>query len=59
MDMHIQTADYINILEFKLDHSAEDALRQIDDRQYAMSLEHDGRHIYNEEVSFSPSPPAG
>ena len=53
LDMLIQTSDYIYILEFKLDRSADDALRQIEDRQYAKPFEGDGRHIYKIGVSFS------
>lgn len=53
MDMLIKTKDYIYILEFKLDKSAEEALLQIVDKQYAKSYEHDGRHIYKIGVNFS------
>jgi hypothetical protein len=35
MDMTVKTKDYIYIFEFKLDGSAEDALRQIDEKGYA------------------------
>ena len=53
MDMLIKTKDYIYILEFKLDKSAEEALLQIVDKQYAKPYEHDGRHIYKIGVNFS------
>jgi len=53
MDMVIQTADYIYILEFKLDKSADEALQQIDDKQYAKPFEHDSRKLYKIGVNFS------
>ncbi len=53
MDMLVKTADYIYIIEFKLDKSADEALRQIDDKQYAKPFEHDSRHIYKIGVNFS------
>jgi hypothetical protein len=53
MDMVIQTSDYVYILEFKLDKSADEALQQIEDRQYAKPFEHDGRIIYKIGVNFS------
>jgi hypothetical protein len=53
MDMLIKTTDYIYILEFKLDRSAEEALRQIDDRHYAKPFLHDGRKIIQIGINFS------
>ena len=53
MDMVIQTQDYIYIFEFKLDKSADEALRQIEDKQYAKPFEHDGRKIYKIGINFS------
>lgn len=53
MDMLIKTQDYIYILEFKLDKSAEEALQQIEDKLYAKPFEHDGRQIYKIGVNFS------
>lgn len=53
MDMLIQTQDYIYILEFKLDESAEAALQQIEDKQYAKPFETDVRHIYKIGINFS------
>ena len=53
MDMVIQTSDYIYIFEFKLDKSADEALQQIEDRQYAKPFEHDGRTIYKIGINFS------
>ena len=53
IDLLIKTADYIYILEFKLDKSADEALRQIDEKEYAKPFEHDGRRIFKIGVNFS------
>jgi len=53
IDMIVKTSDYIYILEFKLDKSADEALQQIDDKQYAKPFENDSRHIYKIGVNFS------
>lgn len=53
IDLLIKTDDYIYILEFKLDKSVEDALHQIEEKQYAKPFEHDGRTIYKIGVNFS------
>lgn len=53
IDMIVKTTDYIYILEFKLDKTADEALQQINDRQYAKPFEHDGRHIYKIGINFS------
>lgn len=45
--------DYVYILEFKFDKSADEALQQIEDKQYAKPLEHDGRTVYKMGVNFS------
>ena len=55
MDMLVKTSDYLYIFEFKLDKSANEALYQIEDKQYAKPFEHDGRHIYKIGVNFSTS----
>ena len=53
MDMVIQTSDYVYILEFKLDKSVDEALRQIEVKQYAKPFEHDGRKIFKIGINFS------
>jgi hypothetical protein len=53
MDMLIQTQDFIYIIEFKLDKSANEALQQIKDKQYAKPFEHDTRTLYEIGVNFS------
>jgi hypothetical protein len=53
MDMVVKTPNYVYILEFKLDQSADIALQQIEDKQYAKPFEGDGRTIYKVGVNFS------
>lgn len=53
MDMLVQTKDYIYIFEFKIDKSADEALKQIEEKQYAKPFEHDGRKLYKIGVNFS------
>ena len=53
IDLVLQTADYIYVMEFKLDGSAEDAIKQIEDRQYALPFSKDSRKVYTIGVNFS------
>ena len=53
IDLLIKTSDYIYFIEFKLDKSADEALLQIEDKQYVKPFEHDGRTIYKIGVNFS------
>ena len=53
MDMLMQTKDYIYILEFKVDQSADIALGQIEEKQYAKPFEADPRKLYKIGVNFS------
>jgi hypothetical protein len=53
IDLLMKTKDYIYIMEFKIDKSAEAALAQIEDKQYAKPFEADGRTIYKIGVNFS------
>ena len=53
MDILVKTKDYVYILELKMDQSADVALQQIEDKQYAKPFEGDGRTIYKIGVSFS------
>ena len=53
MDMLVQTKDYIYIFEFKIDKSADEALKQIEEKQYAKPFEHDSRKLYKIGVNFS------
>ena len=53
IDVVIQTKDYVYIIELKLDQSADEALRQIEAKQYARPFAGDGRRIYKIGVNFS------
>ena len=53
IDLVLQTADYIYVMEFKLDGSAEDAIKQIEDRQYALPFASDPRKLFKIGVNFS------
>lgn len=52
-DMIVQTKDYIYIFEFKLDKTAEEALKQIDEKGYAKPFATDQRPLYKIGVDFS------
>ena len=54
IDLVVQTDRYIYIMEFKLNGSAEDALRQIDEKRYALPFANDGRKVFKIGVNFSP-----
>ena len=53
MDMLVKTKDYIYIFEFKIDKSADEALVQIEEKQYAKPFEMDSRKIYQIGINFS------
>ena len=53
MDVTIQTRDYVYVLELKLDKSAEEALRQIKEQQYARPFQGDPRKVFLIGVNFS------
>ena len=53
MDVIIQTSDYIYIIECKLDGSAEDALQQIESKNYAAPFTMDKRTIIKLGINFS------
>ncbi|MCD7850218.1 MAG: ATP-binding protein [Parabacteroides sp.] len=52
-DAVVRTPDYIYVFEFKLDGSAQDALRQIDEKGYLIPYTADGRKLIKVGVSFS------
>ncbi len=52
-DIVISTKDYVYIMELKLDGSAEDALQQIEDKDYAKPFAMDSRKLYKIGVNFS------
>lgn len=53
IDMIAKTNDYIYIFEFKYDKSAEEALRQIDEKGYAKPFASDPRKVIKIGVNFS------
>lgn len=53
IDMLLRTPDYIYVIELKLDKSAEEALRQIDTKDYTLQFQDDGRKIVKIGINFS------
>ena len=53
IDLLLKTDKYIYVMEFKLDGTAEEALRQIDEKRYAIPFEADGRQLFKIGVNFS------
>lgn len=53
MDMVVKTQDFIYIIEFKVDQSADAALRQIDQKGYAAPFAADPRALYKIGINFS------
>lgn len=52
IDCTVETKDYVYIIEFKRDDSAEKALKQINDMNYAVPFAADPRKLYKIGVSF-------
>ncbi|MCQ2308240.1 MAG: PD-(D/E)XK nuclease domain-containing protein, partial [Bacteroidales bacterium] len=52
-DIIIETNDYVYIFEFKLDGTAAEALKQIEDKGYAEPYAADKRKLFRIGVSFS------
>lgn len=52
MDCIVETSDYVYIFEFKLDGSADDAMRQIEEEEYAREYGTDGRKLYKTGAVF-------
>ena len=53
LDCAVETPGYVYIFEFKLDGTAEEALRQIEEKGYARAYEADKRKLYKIGVNFS------
>ena len=53
VDGIVETADYVYIFEFKLDGTAKEALRQIEEKGYDREYAADKRKIYRIGASFS------
>ena len=56
IDLVLKTADYIYVMEFKLEGTAEEALQQIEDKHYALPFATDQRRVYKVGVNFSKDP---
>jgi hypothetical protein len=53
IDLVLQTESYTYVMEFKLDGTAEEALRQINDKNYALPFETGKRKVVKVGVNFS------
>ena len=53
IDLVLQTQDYVYIMEFKLNGSADEALTQIREKGYAAPFAKDSRTVYKIGVNFS------
>lgn len=53
IDMVVKTDKYIYVMEFKLDGTSEEALKQINDKGYAQPFLSDTRKLYKVGVNFS------
>ena len=53
MDMLVKTARYVYVMEFKINKTAEEALQQIIDKQYAAPFAASDRKVYLIGVNFS------
>ncbi len=53
IDVVVKTADYIYVIELKLDGSADQALQQIEEKGYAKPFAQDGRKVYKIGINFS------
>lgn len=53
IDLVVKTDKYIYVMEFKLDGSADEAMRQINEKQYTAPFVSDSRKIYKVGVNFS------
>lgn len=53
IDITVKTEDYIYVIELKYDGSADEALRQIEEKKYDRKFQMDGRRIIRIGVNFS------
>lgn len=53
IDLILQTDQFIYIMEFKLDGTAEEAIKQINDKHYAQAFNADKRKLYKIGINFS------
>ena len=53
IDLVLKTDHYIYVMEFKLEGTAEEAIRQIEEKNYALPFASDSRKLYKIGVNFS------
>ena len=53
MDIVVHTKSNIYVMELKIDGSADEALKQIDDKGYAIAWQADGRQVVKVGINFS------
>lgn len=53
IDLVVKTSDYIYLMEFKLNGTAEEAMEQINSKHYALPFEADARKLFKIGVNFS------
>lgn len=53
IDLVVKTSDYIYLMEFKLNGTAEEAMEQINSKHYALPFEADTRKLFKIGVNFS------
>ena len=53
VDLVVKTPDYIYVMEFKLEGTAEEALAQIEEKHYARPFETDSRKLFKIGINFS------
>ena len=53
IDMIVKTPDFIYLFEFKIDKSADEALAQINSKEYALPFSADSRQLYKIGVNFA------
>ena len=53
IDLLVKTPEYIYVIELKLNGTATDAMRQIDEKGYCDSFANDGRRLYRIALGFS------
>ena len=53
IDMVVKTSDYAYIFEFKFDKTAEEALAQIDTKDYGLAFQAEGKRVFKVGVNFS------
>ena len=53
IDLVLQTDKYVYVMEFKLNGTAEEALQQINDKQYALPFAADSRKVFKIGLNFS------